>query len=237
MSVSVEKVLGYKSHKGSKYVCNHSYFDGINTSQKAYWLGFLYADGWVRNNKPGYEVGIKLNNRDIRSIEILKDDLSSTHKISPRKNNMSIFVIYSKEMYSSLVKKGVVQAKSYKDIFPKVETEYFSHFARGCFDGDGSIGARGGSGSSGSIGKGKAYSFITLTGRRSFCMWYKKKIEGILGIHFSVRNYKQNKNLVDIRIDGARQIQKFLTWLYKDADRYLERKYNRALALDFNLGE
>ena len=31
----------------SKYVYNKDYFEKINTSEKAYWLGFLYADGCI----------------------------------------------------------------------------------------------------------------------------------------------------------------------------------------------
>lgn len=33
-----------------KYYFDFNYFQTIDTSEKAYWLGFMYADGSVRNN-------------------------------------------------------------------------------------------------------------------------------------------------------------------------------------------
>ncbi len=33
-----------------KYKINESIFEEINTPEKAYWLGFLYADGWISKN-------------------------------------------------------------------------------------------------------------------------------------------------------------------------------------------
>src|SRR5579863_1325734 len=35
------------SHAKQKYPINENIFDEINTEEKAYWLGFLYADGNV----------------------------------------------------------------------------------------------------------------------------------------------------------------------------------------------
>ena len=34
-----------------KYYCNENYFDVINTEEKAYWLGFMYADGFIQNKR------------------------------------------------------------------------------------------------------------------------------------------------------------------------------------------
>ena len=37
--------LGLK--KPEKYYYNHDFFENINTEEKAYWLGFIYADGSI----------------------------------------------------------------------------------------------------------------------------------------------------------------------------------------------
>lgn len=42
-----------KCHKGSKYHpnLNVDYFENVNSKEKAYWLGYLYADGNISIDK------------------------------------------------------------------------------------------------------------------------------------------------------------------------------------------
>ena len=61
-----------------------NYFDNINSFKKAYWLGFLSADGSLKNNK----VQICLSDKD--HIEKFKEDLKSEHKISDFVDNLFI---------------------------------------------------------------------------------------------------------------------------------------------------
>jgi len=42
-------------------------FDNIDTEEKAYWLGFLYADGWVSSK--GNTVGLTLALKDIEHLK------------------------------------------------------------------------------------------------------------------------------------------------------------------------
>lgn len=62
------------------------YFDTIDNENKAYWLGFIYADGWVSSNGRSYEVGIELGAKDIIHLEKFKkcinsrSNIISTHK-------------------------------------------------------------------------------------------------------------------------------------------------------------
>lgn len=53
--------LGLK--REGKYYYDKKYFKDILTSNQAYWLGFMYADGYVTSNKnkTKYTVGIELN--------------------------------------------------------------------------------------------------------------------------------------------------------------------------------
>lgn len=109
----------------------------------AYVLGFFVADGSMIKNKRGahfieFEIidGILLNK--IRSL------LGSNHKITTRKRNIKWSNSYrlqigSKEMFSDLLKIGVLPAKSKIIDLPLVPDKYFSHFVRGYFDGDGTV--------------------------------------------------------------------------------------------------
>jgi len=40
-----------QSDSKRKYFFDDTYFENINTEEKAYWLGYMYADGCVRINK------------------------------------------------------------------------------------------------------------------------------------------------------------------------------------------
>ena len=46
------------------------YFDKINTEEKAYWLGFLYADGSISSKEDKIELG--LAEKDLHHIEKFK---------------------------------------------------------------------------------------------------------------------------------------------------------------------
>ena len=47
-----------------RFNVNHSYFRVIDSEEKAYWLGFLFADGCIRKNKTGSQVVLKLSTKD-----------------------------------------------------------------------------------------------------------------------------------------------------------------------------
>jgi hypothetical protein len=64
------------------YSCNEGYFNIIDTEHKAYWLGFIAADGCVKiDNRNRYYFTLKLQNRDCNHIQLLLNDLSSNHII------------------------------------------------------------------------------------------------------------------------------------------------------------
>ena len=58
-----------------KYSVNHSYFKQIDDCEKAYWLGFLYADGFVT---AGNYVGLSLAVTDKKHVEN-SEKLSGRH--------------------------------------------------------------------------------------------------------------------------------------------------------------
>lgn len=65
-----------------KYKVNHNYFEKIDTEEKAYWLGFLYADGYVRIHKQrSGQLKLKLKKMDIEHIEKFKNTIESTQTI------------------------------------------------------------------------------------------------------------------------------------------------------------
>jgi len=58
-----------------RYDVNHSFFEVIDTEEKAYWLGFLYADGCVRKTRSGSQVVLKLSIKDEEHLVMFKNNV------------------------------------------------------------------------------------------------------------------------------------------------------------------
>lgn len=135
--------------RSRKSVNNH-YFDVIDNEHKAYWLGFLYADGCISSNRP--IINFTLNDKDINHIKAFKQDIESEHKISvrqlvcPKSNKLTVAATISFTSYNmreQLIAKGCVPKKSLILKFPDksifTNSDLVRHFIRGYFDGDGSV--------------------------------------------------------------------------------------------------
>lgn len=147
--ILTEEGITLRSHRDSKkqYEYDETYFSQINTPDKAYWLGFLYADGYITKPKQGNPVlGICL--AEPEPIEKFKKALKSNLPVRSYKkvngySNKSIeyrIAFCSKQMAEDLEKWGCVERKTFKLKFPDFLTEdLVPHFIRGYFDGDGSV--------------------------------------------------------------------------------------------------
>lgn len=136
---------------GSKYNDNIESFSTVNDELSAYWLGFLYADGNVIQNKDKwvYSVSLALSYKDVGHLTKFRDWISPGRPI--RVYDVSLngklykscrVTISSKEIANNLVLLGCTPRKSFTLKFPtedQLPREYVSHFMRGYFDGDGSV--------------------------------------------------------------------------------------------------
>ena len=50
---------------GRKYNCNYDYFKEIDTEDKSYWLGFLYADGSIHKTKHTMDLVLSINDKEL----------------------------------------------------------------------------------------------------------------------------------------------------------------------------
>lgn len=200
-----------------KYNLNENYFENIDTKDKAYFLGLLYADGC--NTRTG--LSINLNIKDGYIIEKFKKYINTNIPIKIitfKKENhspQSNLQITSKKMSLDLIKLGCVPAKSLILKFPteeQIPKHLIHHFIRGYFDGDGSIYL---------IPKKRLVfnivgSFDVITG-----------IKTILEKECNLTNVKirTNENVKFIAYGSNPQIENIYNWLYKDCgDLYLTRK-------------
>lgn len=129
-----------------KYKINEKFFETIDNQEKAYVLGFLYADGNLHKNKNNFS--IELSEKDIKILKKIKSVLQSNHKlfkhIQYNKKYKKYYIGYrltvcNVKMCNDLLKIGVVSNKSLNIKFPDIKINLLCHFIRGYFDGDGSI--------------------------------------------------------------------------------------------------
>lgn len=218
------------SENSRTYKVNHNYFESIDTPEKAYWLGFIAADGFVVSSRN--QVGISLGRKDKNHLEKLVKTLSSNYKVhdyisttSYKKNTKySRLMVNSKKMKSDLISHGIVKNKTFKLKYPTHLTSNLnSHYIRGYLDGDGSI--------TRTLSSSKLqYDYqIKLTGTKTL-------LKGILS-QLGLPNYKLSERYYDEKdnyyfsIGGNIQVLKLLDYIYKDSTVHLERKYQRYLDL------
>ena len=84
LNVSIDIVRQKNSEKHQKYECDKTYFDNIDTMDKAYLLGFIAADGFVTNKN---EVGIGVAQKDKKVIDFFKKELKSDKPIRENESN------------------------------------------------------------------------------------------------------------------------------------------------------
>ena len=152
--VSEKHVKGYINYqKWPKYRKFRSdYFHDIDSDIKAYFLGFIFADGWIcyRPQMRNYEFGMELQSCDKYILDRLNEELGGVHKIVHNEpsvmnikghlahhNHSDILRVYSKQLIEDLMSHGIDENKSQKDTHPIVQGNLFFDFLRGYIDGDG----------------------------------------------------------------------------------------------------
>lgn len=200
----------------AKNVLKH--FEKIDTEEKAYWLGFLYADGSISLTEDKIELG--LAEKDLNHIEKFKKFLGINNKISYRQSSKSYRLSFrSQSCKQDLINKGCVPKKSLILKFPtEQQVPYYliKHFIRGYFDGDGWF-----------TNTSNCFQ-VGIIGTQDF-------IKGFLNYIQNVN--KTNKIFICHREKGAKRyvfgayqdVLNFLNWIYKDSSVYLDRKYEHYL--------
>lgn len=232
--------VGYDP-KGVKftYTANRAYFNKIDTEEKAYWLGFIYADGNI-SIKEGqfYIMSISLAKKDEEHLYKFLNSIEANFKIydkeSPNPNNpeekliQARLDISSKEMCRDLIKYGCIPNKSLKKSFPKLKEPFIQHFLRGYFDGNGSI-----------IFSSRKYLTVQLASSEIFL----NQMQDYLGETLQLKHkkvYKPKKAKSDkwgIWKCVTVEAETLLNYLYDNSSIHLERKHQKYKDIvDYKLG-
>lgn len=219
-------VMRNNSEMGRKYFYDRDYFKVIDSEEKAYWLGFIYADGYIVNGIKGKNkdsLGITLKNQDIEHIEKFKRSIKSNHPINIYKTKYDTdcarIIIQDEELVDDLIKLGVLRNKSLILKFPErniVNDKFIYHFIRGYFDGDGSFKRKG--------KNQKGYDF-SLLGTFEFLSEVKRHL--IIDNEIRKCNKNNNSNNYHLTFGGNKKVKQVSKLLYENANIYLDRKYKR----------
>lgn len=198
---------------------NDDYFESIDSADKAYFLGLLYADGnvYLKRNR----VQITLQNEDIEILIKFANAIGYTGPFYNDRKKYTKMIICSKKMVQDLIRVGCIPKKSLILQFPtqeQVPEQLIGHFIRGYFDGDGSVYLQ--------DGKFPAASF---TSTESFIstLTVILKSKGVDLTNFSKR-YKNIENSAGSVVVQRRSNKAFFNFLYQDTDGlFLKRKYEK----------
>jgi hypothetical protein len=121
-----------------KYALDYGYFDEISDERRAYWLGFITADGYIRDADQRSALVVDLKVGDSGHLQSLCDDLRSDRPILFARSE-AIVAFNSKQIVAALGRHGVRPCKS-ATIEPwNGPAELMPHYWRGLFDGDGCL--------------------------------------------------------------------------------------------------
>lgn len=212
-----------KSSDMAKYTYDREVFKKIDSSEKAYWLGFLYADGCVHRNT----LSIRLMKEDDVHLKKFLNFLKSNKTMQyGEQNSFGTIVEYvllqinSVDIVKDLKRLGCVERKSLILTFPSediVPKTFIMDFIRGYLDGDGSI----------KHSKPTDAYEINFVGTDDMLLG----ILEVFGKQTKLRKRRETDVCSYFSIGGNLQVLSLLDKIYNNATVYLDRKYERYLKL------
>lgn len=215
-----------------KYAYNEDFFKQIDTPEKAYILGFWYADGSVYVSKwRQYRATITLSIVDLEILEKMRDRLAPNMKIKEyqpktayNSGRAGILCLTSKAITEDIIKLGCIPRKSFTLQFPtskQVPDHLMSHFLRGYFDGDGSLSFR--------ARETKCpKACVSIDSSKFFCEGLKAFLKQKLNMGCTLNQRWKDTPSKSLRLNGNRQILQFMDYIMKDhGNMRLKRKASK----------
>lgn len=212
-----------------KYKFNENIFDIIDSEEKAYWLGFLYADGYVSIENNKYRLVLALATKDRSHVEKFNNFLQSNYPIHDYIISSGEFIgkeysrvmVNSPHLINTLISYGCTPKKSLTLKFPDISIfknmDLIRHFIRGYFDGDGSVFISNEKHwRNGTITKVIHYRFL---GTEEFL----EQIDSLINLKGSITNPKRSKAF-ELAYKRKKKVLPFFKYLYEKSTIYLDRK-------------
>lgn len=226
--------LGLTRRNGKRVFCQEDYFEQIDTPQKAYFLGLLYADGNIQYSpKEGnsYHLRLELQWGDKYIIELLKQELKSKNPVLEYKDNnkcvnivgkpylsnkhSAYFTLGNNKICQDLIKHGCTNGKDKRLKVPNLSSKLLRYFVLGFFDGDGCASF---------TDKNHCISFLARKPLLEEILQILEKNTDIKipNIHYT------HSNLWVAQWSAKQDILKFYYYFYENYEcQFLLRKYNK----------
>lgn len=216
-----------------KYYFDENYFEIIDSEEKAYWLGFIAADGCIVKSSEynSYRLYINLSDKDRGHLELFQKCVNANDvKIQIYLNFegyssndgtvTSRIVLNSYKMCMDLKKYHIHERKSYDIKMPEIDQQLIPHYLRGFIDGDGSFYYY-----YDNKNNRYRYSFEIVGASRIF-------MEQVQNYFFNndIKTYiytRKTNNSIRLMSSSKTEILKIINLLYSNANIYLDRKFKK----------
>jgi len=230
---------------GKWYKINKNFFDVIDTENKAYWMGFIWCDGYcikrIRDKgKIEYSFKLSLQESDIGHLEKLKKDINSDYDIKIyylpknafRTDQKECRFLVGNQYFGKLLqeKYGLIPHRSDPSkVCNEIPKIFYKDFIRGILDADGSL-------SKYVIHKTHNKYSVSFSTYQNLIRWILKilKEENIIEIEdrkLGRRNKEGDGECRSVSFTGRNQSLRVLDYLYKNSNVYLDRKYEKYLKI------
>lgn len=195
-----------RSNAKRKWALDENAFNELD-EEAFYWIGFLLADGNVyKSPTRSLQLNIGLAEKDVGHLEKFKKFLGCNKPLYFNKGG-AFFSVYSNKLCNRLAEFNIVPRKSLVAKVPEI-CKNNRHFWRGMVDGDGWVSIR-----------ADGHPDVGLCGTYDI-------IENFIQFIGMTRNIRRlKKYLYETRYQGKFGLM-ICDRFYKDADIYLERKFN-----------
>lgn len=198
---------------------NERYFEHIDTHEKAYFLGFIAADGCLMDSISGAAVTIAIQARDGYLLDSLREQVGYAAPYRFTNKGYAILNLYSNPMKEDLRKYGIHQNKSLTLVFPNnIPEKYLNSYMLGYFDGDGCI----------CLSKikdkmGRVSPSFGITGTYEFCESYQGILVKECGARVNTIQHNSENSFV-FQQGSFNTIKSIYEYLYSGCSFFLHRK-------------
>lgn len=193
---------------------NENFFEIIDSHDKAYILGFIYADGCISVTDDGKKALIidQLACESLLMKNIL-DHLKDNGKlIKSGHDDICRVYIQNNKLCDDLIKYGIIPNKGHyanpEYIFKNLDKKFIKDFIRGIFEGDGCL----------SIGRENPNQIsFNITGTYDTCKFIQQYLINELSLNETKISHNINTTY-NLTYSGRNQVKKIIEFLYLDSD-------------------